>query len=1246
MAAKKKSSRRNSSKPPPAALPIADLDQTQTEEAGAVSISDGAHGFPVVGLGASAGGLEAFKKFFDAMPSDTGVAFVLIQHLDPTHESMTAELLRRHTQMPVVEVEDEMPLQPNRVHVIPPNRYLSISGETLHLSAPIERRGVRVPIDFFFRSLADDQHEKGIAVILSGTGSDGTLGVREIKAAGGMVMVQEPATAQFDGMPRSALATGMVDYNLPVEKMPEVLRRYVQHWYVQGVAPPRPAATDAPDVFDTVLALIRARAKYDFSGYKKGTVTRRIQRRMGLHHIGDMDRYVQMLRDKDDEVTALFKDLLISVTNFFREPEAWTELEAVIDGIIRNKKNDTPIRIWSAGCATGEEAYSLAMLLLERLQTAGKVCGIQVFASDIDFEALQFARAGIYPENIAADVSPERLRQFFIKGEHTYRINKEIRDAVVFAEQNIISDPPFSKLDLISCRNVLIYLEPKIQKRIFHLFHFALREDGYVFLGNAENINQPDELFEPVSRKWRIYRRLSATARHDRIMPLPPRTEPARHEPPKMPQRPADGRMHTLAQQLVIQRFVPPSVLVNRKGEVLYLYGAIDQFLQLPAGELGADLLGMAREGLRTKLRSALHQAIQYDKTVTLGGAQLKNATRSARVRITVDPLRIPREAAGLLLVTFAEEHAGQDAAASDDDGAQTHQEFETIITQLEDDLRGTREDLQSTIEELETSNEEFKAANEEVTSINEELQSTNEELETSKEELQSLNEELNTVNNQLETKVNELEIANNDLHNLLVSTDLATIFLDRRFCIKRFTPAVTRLLRVIPADVGRLLSDLVHNFSDQDLLNDAEMVLLKLTSSQKEIQSTDGRWYIRRVVPYRTEDDHIDGVVITFVDITELKQAQTQLQKSNAELEQRVIERTLKLDAAHKQLQADFEHLREAGAVRRRLAAIMQAGAAALINVNDDGVIIDWNAGAERLYGYTAAEAVGRNIAMLLPPERGQDFNSILQLLRASERVDDYETVRLRKDHQRVEVVLSAALMREEDGGRPSLCEIGQDISERKLLQQQLTQVSEREQQRIGHELHDTLGQQISGLGLLAASLYENLQKESSPYTALVDRIARGIEDAKSQIRSLSNGLLPVVVDASELAPALQQLAQQTTETFGIDCACHTAANTPAISAFAAAHLYRIAQEAVHNAVKHAQAKNITIRLKDDGGVTLTVEDDGVGIAPEKKYEPGMGLRIMQYRAHLINGALTVQSRGGEGTTVTCTIPARGEPS
>ncbi|HEV3298717.1 MAG TPA: chemotaxis protein CheB [Planctomycetaceae bacterium] len=1058
-------------------------------------------GYAVVGIGASAGGLDAFKRFFSAMPAEPGMAFVLIQHLDPTHQSLTSELLARHTQMPVVEATDDLHIEPDHVYVIPPNHYLALSGEKLRLSEPPERRGMRVPVDFFFRSLADDRHERAIGILLSGTGSDGTNGVREIKAAGGMVMVQEPETTEWEGMPRSAIATGVVDYILPVEQMPKVLNRYVRHWYVKG-APPAPVADKAPDHLNTIIGILRSRAKYDFGGYKPGTLIRRIQRRMGLNHIPDMKEYIEYLRQSQGEVNALFKDMLISVTSFFREPKAWEALEqAVIVPLAATHGPEKPIRVWSAGCATGEEAYSLAMLILSHAQKQDKVFDIHVFASDIDHDALAFARAGVYPESSAADVPRDLLRRHLIHGEHTYRVSKDVRDLIVFAEQNVISDPPFSKLDLISCRNMLIYLDSDVQKRILSLFHFALNEGGYLFLGNSETVNQQSSLFEPVSRKLRLYRRLGG--RKGAPIGLLQYSSDRVHQRMPAVLEPRTRRLTTLAQEILARRFAPACAIINRNLEVIYLHGAVDAYLQLPSGEPATDLAGMVRDGLRTKLRAAINKAVSENHRITAGGIALKRGDGSFTVRVTVEPLKKESDREGLLLVVFEEERDRSPAPAAPPTelsapGRASDYDYELIISHLEEHLRTTREDLQSTIEELETSNEEFKAANEEVTSVNEELQSTNEELETSKEELQSLNEEMQTVNHQLEQKVAELESTNNDLDNLLSITEVATILLDRDLRIKRFTQATTKLFRVIETDVGRPISDLAKSFTDDELLSDAQRVLESLTPLTKEIEDNNGRNYLRRVVPYRADDNRIDGVVITITDVSDRVERERNLRDYSTRLEGDVAKRTVQL------------------------------------------------------------EDLGREMADL----------------------------------------------------------------------------SERERQHLGRQLHDTLGQQLTAIGVLAATLKEHHCHE--PVEAEVfEKLDASIEEAKRQTRSLSKGLFPVDVDAQGLRISLEELAKEVTSIFRIPCRFECQGAVPVEDNFTATQLFLIAQEALQNAARHAKATQLTVKLDDGEGIRLSVEDNGRGLPKDVEGGGGMGLRIMRHRSDLIGGELQVESLDGRGTRV-----------
>jgi two-component system, chemotaxis family, CheB/CheR fusion protein len=1010
---------------------------------------------PVVGMGASAGGLEAFTRFFQAVPADRGIAFVLIQHLDPTHESLTAELLGRHTKMPVRQLAGDVPVEANHVYVIPPNKYLSISRGVLRLTPPaVERHAVRMPIDFFFRSLAEDQQGRAIGILLSGTGTDGTLGLKEIKMVGGMTIAQDPRSVQHGGMPQSAIANGAVDYVLPVEKMPETLLKYAQHPYV-SVDRLEPAVETSADDLTRILALIRARLRFDFTVYKKGTLLRRVHRRMGLRHVEGMVEYLRLLRGDADELKSLFKDFLIGVTRFFRDPPAWQFLEErVLPALVRERDGSAPVRVWVAGCGTGEEAYGLGMALIEQSQAAPRGRPIQVFASDVDEEALDFARAGVYPESIAADVSAARLSRFFVRGENSYRVNKELREAVIFAKQNLIADAPFSRLDLISCRNLLIYLEPEVQKRIVSLFHFALVDGGHLFLGNAESIGSAEDLFDTVSKKWRVYRRIGPT-RHDRLrMPvMAAQGEPAfpREAAPPLPLTTSHilGRL----QRMLLDRYAPASVVINRRYEILFFSGPVDRYLTQPHGPPTHDLIARLREGLQSRLRSMVHKAVEEGRPQIAPAARVRRDEGWHRVRVTVEPLKSFPETEGLLMVSFAEAEPARPSALDAPSATPTEAE-ESVVRQLEDELRTSREDLQSTIEELETANEELKAANEEVMSVNEELQSTNEELETSKEELQSLNEELNTVNAQLQTKVDELERVNNDLGNLLTSTNIATVFLDRQLRIRRFTPAATRLFTLLDADVGRPLADIAQRFTDPALLADAQAVLQQLTSRQAEIPAADGRRYFRQVLPYRTQDSRIDGVVLTFSDV-----AADALLAARTELE----------------------------VALQRLQAIVDNAADAIITIDEAGTVLTVNRAAERMFGYTVAEVVGKNVRMLMPRPYREEHDGYLRryLETGVPRIIGIgrEVAGLRKDGTSFPIDLAVSEFA--DGAARKFTGVARDLTERKRAEER----AREHQAELAHVLR------VRTLGELGAGLAHQLNQPLSS-------IANDLEACRATLR------------------------------------------------------------------------------------------------------------------------------------------------
>ncbi len=878
----------------------------------------GAGALPVIGIGASAGGIEALSGFFDVMPADSGCAFVVVLHLDPNRESELAHVLGTHTPMPVVQVKDGMRLAANNVYVIAPDADLRVSDGGLHLSRPTEPRGQRHPVDVLFASLAADQRERAIAIVLSGTGRNGTAGLRNIRAEGGMSLVQSPETAKFDGMPRSAISADMADHVLPLDQMPETLLAFIRHGYVATPAGIESTSPDGRATLGHVLELLRARGGHDFRNYKQSTLNRRVHRRLGLRNIETLDDYLGDLRSNSGEIATLVGDLMISVTEFFRDPDAWKALaDLVIAPMVAERETGASIRVWTPACSTGEEAYSLAILLTEHAEAAGKRLDLKVFATDAQENNLRKARDGIYPAAAMTGFPERRLARFFEKLEGSYQVNKELRDMVVFAPQNLLRDPPFSRLDLVSCRNFLIYLEPSAQQRIIALCHFALRQGGHLFLGNAETIGRHEELFETVSKTWRIYRRLGST-RNDLIeyRPRRDRSEARTVDDPSPLTPEPSASAAEMARRALLEHFAPASVLIDGKGRVLYFHGTTRDYLENPHGEPTRDLLTMARDGLAAKLRAAIGTALSEKKSVTVD-ARIREGKIDRSVAMTVLPL--PESSQGsFLLVSFASTVRRPDRAQApirEDAGDASSGE-----RALQDELKATRAELQNTIEYQESTNEELQAANEEAISMNEELQSINEELETSKEELQSFNEELNTVNGQLQHKIGELEDKTNDLNNLLAGSETATLFLDEEFRIRWFAPATRDLFDFAASDIGRPIAHLARKFTDDDLLRDVETVLTKLSVIEAEVRSDAGRWYQRRVLPYRTQDNRIEGVVVTFSDISDRKRAADSI--NDARLYAETIVRTVKhpLLVLGKNL-----HVQSANKAFRELFAVFQ---------------------------------------------------------------------------------------------------------------------------------------------------------------------------------------------------------------------------------------------------------------------------------------------------------------------------------
>ncbi|MEI8354952.1 MAG: chemotaxis protein CheB [Deltaproteobacteria bacterium] len=1094
--------------------------------------------FPIVGIGASAGGLAAFEAFFSGMPAgkDPGMAFVLVQHLAPDHKSILTDLIRRYTRMQVFEVEDGILVQPNCAYIIPPNYDMAFLNGKLQLLDPSSPRGQRFPIDFFFRSLAQDQHELAICIVLSGTGSDGTLGVRAIKAEGGMVMAQSPESTEYDGMPRSAINTGLVDYILPAADMPAQLIAYAVNAYRK---PPLLATATEPKrerELNKIFVILRAQTKHDFSQYKPSTIQRRVERRMAVHQIKRLDGYVKYLQQRPQEVEALFRDLLIGVTSFFRDPEAFTALETtVIPRLFADKPSGSTIRIWICGCSTGEEAYSIAILFKERIELLKHNYMIQLFATDIDNQAIDQARKGFFPASIANDITPERLKHFFAleADGKTYRIHKGIRDMLVFSEQDVIKDPPFSKVDLISCRNLMIYMGVELHKKVLPLFHYALNPGGFLFLSPAETVGGFDPLFTTLDRKQKLYQRNDVSCFPQRAAlatfsaPMAT-TNVAIPRPVVKMAHPQNIPLQELAEHALLQQVIHAGILVNRQGDILYLHGRTGIYLEPATGGAGNyNILKMAREGLRPELTIALHRAALHNEIVRRSGLQVKTNSHFTTVNLSVTPVSAnPAEIYDRsMFVIVLEEVPVPFAELSGVDPDKTYQsaladsaeslpiDADARLTVIQRELQAKEEYLQCSNEELEASNEELQSANEELQSVNEEMQSTNEELETSKEELQSVNEELSTINAELQIKMLDLSQVNNDMNNLLAGTGIGTIFVDMKLLILRFTPGATQIINLIPSDIGRPVEHLAPNFVGYDrLMVDLEAVLSTLIPKEVEVLTTDNSYYLMRILPYRTIDNRIEGAVINFVKITELKQAETALQKSVeryrtlfaeaplgialidsltggicevnpmfAKIAGRTMEEMLHLDwmsITHPDdIQRDLDNIAmlNAGTIKgfqlekrylhrdgtavwismtiapfivedkarprhlcmiediaerkcaeealkkvndlSRMAIVVRDAHDAIVLQDMEGRILAWNPSAERMYGWSEAEALERDIRELIPEGlRNEDIKRVQQLSR-KEWLEPYRTQRIAKDGAVVEVWLTATALLNEDG-------------------------------------------------------------------------------------------------------------------------------------------------------------------------------------------------------------------------------------
>lgn len=1194
-------------------------------------------GFPIVGLGASAGGLDAFRRLFDAMPADTGMAFILIQHLDPTHESMMVDLLAGHTPMKVQQAADGMPVEPEHIYLIPPGCYLSIRAGALRLSDPKERHGARMPVDVFLRSLAEEAGRRAIAVILSGTGTDGSLGLKAVKAKGGLAIVQSPDEAAYDGMPRSAMMTGAVDRVLPLAEIPEALVDYGRRAGLETDGADEAGDDHVSDDFAEIIELLRAMTAHDFALYKPGTLRRRIDRRMGMTGISDGGRYLDRLRHDPNEIGLLTKDLLINVTSFFRDPQAFDAFaETIVPDLVHQQPLDRPLRIWVTGCSTGEEAYSLAMLFLEEMSAEKRAIKMQIFASDVDPEAVALAREGVYPESIAGAISPARLARFFTKEDHSYRVVPELRGLVVFTVHDVLADPPFSRLDLVSCRNLLIYLRPEAQEKVLLLFHFALREGGTLFLGTAETVGSLGDRFEPISKTQRIYRRVGRSRPGEVDFPIAGRpSQPfSSAQTARQTARP-EGSLGDLTHRLLLETYAPASVLINRQYESLYFLGPTDRYLRVAAGEPSRDLLAMAREGLRNKLRAAVQQASQDWARTLVTGARVTRDGGTFGVGISVQPVQDRGDGEDLFLVSFLDESgSAQRPATPAGDVSRT--------AELERELDATRKELQSAIRDLEMSTEEQKAINEEAMSVNEEFQSTNEELVTSKEELQSLNEELTALNGQLQETLERQRGTSNDLQNILHSSGVATLFLDSNLNIRFFTPAAKSLFHFITTDVGRPLADLTPLADNQDLLADAQEVLTTLTPHGREICTPGGTWYLRRILPYRTDDNRIEGVVITFTDIAETKAAEREIQ-----------------------------------AARVYSDNVINTVRQPLIVLDQKFRIVSGNRSFHDAFALEPEQAVGREFGSIIQnPSAIDEFRSFLKRAQADPApVDDCEIEIDLPPHGRRSLLLTARKLPDGPSGAAKILLAIEDITERKRAAQaveaarrQAEQANAGKSRFLAAASHD-LRQPLQTLSLLQGILAKKVKDEDA--AKLLGRLGETVDAMSAMLNSLLdiNQLEAGVVSVERVDFPVMELFKHLRAEF----AYHAEARglgwrvVPSrLSAYSDPRLLeQMIRNLLSNAVKYTDHGKVLLGCRRHGGkLRIEVWDTGRGIPQEKLgviFEEfrqldnparersrglGLGLAIVQRLADLLGHAIDVRSRPDKGSVFAVEVPlARGQP-
>ena len=1192
----------------------------------------------VVGLGASAGGIEALRAFFAKVPQRSGSAYVVILHLSPNHDSKLAEVLQMTADIPVTQVSEAVRIQADHVYVVPPNRRLDVVDGMLEVLEITHHEERRSPVDVFFRALADAYGSRAVCVVLSGTGSNGSAGLKRVKEYGGLTIAQTPTEAAYVDMPTNAIATGLVDLVLPVADMPAKIADYHQRLQqYDGGSPGGAESVDESDALRDVLSLLRVRTGHDFVNYKAGTVIRRIQRRMNVAGVASLGAYARLVREQPDEAVTLMKDLLISVTHFFRDVDAFKALEErVIKRLFDSKGPDDQVRIWVPGCATGEEAYSVAMLLAEYVEGRNDLPGVQVFATDLDEDAIAAAREGFYTDADVADLPEERLKHFFHREGTGYRIRRELRETMLFAHHNVLKDPPFSHLDLISCRNLLIYLNRTAQQRILETFHFALRPGGYLLLGPSESPDSAADLFVAVDRKMNLYETRMVTTRL--VVPEAQKITLPRALVRAPESRPVERFAPLDAHHRLLEEYAPPSLIVTEDHTLVHMSSRAARYLQMTAGEPSRDVLKLIKPDLRVELRTALYQSSKSRSSVEVANLPVVIDGVEHRLNLIVRPvLRADDPARGFFLVLFADQD-GSDQPPRE--VTQVDPTPEPMAIQLEEELSQVKTQLRTVVEQYEAQVEEAQASAEEHQAMNEELRSSAEELETSKEELQSVNEELTTVNQELKIKIEELRLSNNDLKNLINSTDIATLFLDRSLRLKLTTPRAQDIFNVLRTDVGRPLSDITSRLVDERFEDDLRQALDHLRPIDREVRSADGRWYLMRIRPYRTTDDRIDGIVLMFEDVTA---------RRLAELEVRLSEERMRL-------------------------LIDSATDYAIVTITDEGTIDSWNTGAQRMFGYASEEIVGRSFEVLFTPDdraAGVPAAELAQARRDGRALDERQY--LRGDGTLFSC--SAVTTRLGEGARLGFATIARDLTGQQraadalrnaygeldarvatrtteletsvkelqssqhhvvnLLRKVVT-AQEDERGRIARNLHDQLGQRLTALRL---SLERIQQRVSDGPREDVDRALDMTHQIDADVGFLAWELRPAVLDHLGLGIALPRYVREWSQHYGVEVAYRgDGFQAGQISHEAEVALYRIAQEALTNIAKHAHASRVDVMLEKRGGsVVLVVEDDGVGFDPDDAEikERGIGLLGMRERAGLIGADLQVESTTGDGTSI-----------